>query len=93
MCYKHSTLEPENNEPICPVSFEMTRILVGGDPAGRKGFWKKYRENLVHNQRTKYLNTRVQLCARHLEKLKLDPDDTHYFRDGNLVVFRGVKPA
>jgi hypothetical protein len=68
----------------------MTCILVGGEPEKRPGFWPKYRENLEHNRRTGYRNSRLEICADLLRQVRVDPAETLYYRDGRLVTERSV---
>ncbi len=85
-------MKPSNNEPICPISYKLTCILVGGEPEQRPGFWKKYRDNLEHNRKTKYRNSRIEICARQLADLKLNPKETLYYRNDRLVPERDATP-
>jgi len=76
--------EPKSTEPICLISYEVTKILLAGDPSNRPVFWKSYRQNLEHNQRTSYNNYRLNLCKDLLAPLKPKLDRTWYFKDGSL---------
>ncbi len=51
----------------CPITYEITRILLAGGPEERSGFWKAYAENLDHNLRTDYNNSRVRICFQQLK--------------------------
>ncbi len=55
----------------CAVSYELTRIYLGGDPEDRPSFWKAYAEMLAHNQKTGYQNARIRTCWSQLEALGL----------------------
>ena len=52
---------------LCPITYEITRILLAGGPEERSGFWKAYAENLDHNLRTDYNNSRVRICYQQLK--------------------------
>jgi len=84
-CYTAPTVMPNDQEPICPISFTITRIQVGGGPDTRAGFWTKYRQNREHNVRTEYRNERVRLCADQVPLLGLRPGEALYYRHGRLV--------
>lgn len=55
----------------CQISYELTRIALGGEPEERPGFWKAYAEMLEHNKKTNYQNQRVRICAVELAELGL----------------------
>ncbi len=79
---------PEDTERICRISYEVTKILLGGGPAERPSFWKTYRQVLSHNQRTEFNNYRLKLCRDLLAPLQNTLHLPWYFRNGELSVGR-----
>ena len=80
-------MKPKTTEPICPVSYEITTILVGGAPEGRPGFWKAYRQELELNLKTNYENYHMKLCRPYLKSLRCSSGQPAaiYFREGRLT--------
>jgi hypothetical protein len=78
-------MEPLFSEPICLVSYEVTKILLAGEPQDRPGFWKAYRQELEYNQKTEYNNYRLSICRHHLDEIAPKFAKTWYFRDGKLI--------
>ena len=88
--------KPEPTEQICLISYEVTKILLGDEPAERPAFWKTYRQELAHNQKTKYDNYRLSVCRNLLRPLESKLTRPWYFRNGALTTERevaGPKPA
>ena len=75
---------PDATEPICLVSYEVTKILLAGEPSERPGFWKIYRQTLEYNRVTEYQNYRLNLCKDLLEPIRPMLDRAWYFRDCRL---------
>jgi hypothetical protein len=86
-------MEPKESERVCPISFEVARILLGGGPDSRPSFWKVYREELALNKRTGYENQHLAICRPMLLPLKDVAGIPHYFRKGKLVPEREVLGA
>jgi hypothetical protein len=81
---------PSENEPICPVSYELAEIRLGGGPDCRPSFWKAYREELELNRRTQYRNEHIRICRNHLKSLLRPPAGPLYFRNKRLVAEKTV---
>ncbi len=81
---------PDISERICPVSFEVARIRLGGGPDSRTSFWKVYREELALNRKTEFRNEHVRICRNLLAPAFQHLDEAHYYRKGRLVI---EKPA
>lgn len=86
-------LQPDENERICLISYEITRILVAGGPDSRTGFWKAYRRELEHNRKTRYRNYHIDLCRHQLIELNLDLKARVFFRNGQLVTEKAIAPV
>ena len=85
MCYTAS-MQPTETEPICLISYEITQILLGGNPEERPSFWKRYREELELNRKTKYNNYHVQVCKSHLISLNLNLKEPVFYRNKQLTL-------
>ncbi len=84
--------QPEANEPICPISFEVATILLGGGPDTRSSFWKVYHEELKLNRETGFINEHVRICLPMLAnaaKLQAQPV---YLRDNQLIPQPDITP-
>ncbi len=67
--------------PVCPISFEITAVLLGGTPEDRPGFWRAYQRELNFNRQTKFQNYHVYICREHLASLDLEPRDSAYYEE------------
>ncbi len=81
---------PSITEPICPVSFEVTSILLGGGPDSRTSFWKTYRQELALNQKTEFRNEHVRICGRMLAAAFSRLNEPYFYRNGRLVVEKPI---
>jgi len=77
--------DPDGTELICRISFEVTKILLGDEPAQRPSFWKTYRQVLKYNQRTGFNNYRLNVCRNLLIPILPEATKDWYFRNGELV--------
>jgi len=84
-------MPPSASEPICLVSYEITRILLGGGPDTRHSFWKTYRNELAFNKKTQYQNDRIRITWKFLLPLQSKLGTPHYFRDGQLHAERTLE--
>ena len=76
---------PDSSEAICLVTYEVTKILLSGEPQDRPGFWKAYRQELAYNQKTEYNNYRLSLCRHQLYELEPKLSYKWYFQEGKLT--------
>lgn len=83
-------LVPSENEEICLITFEITRIRLGGGPEERKSFWKVYREEQALNEKTNFENEHVRICLPLLGPIFPLRKIPHYLRQGRLVRERDV---
>ena len=83
-------MKPTETEPICLISYEVARILLGGGPDTRPSFWKAYRRELELNQKTNYDNYHIRVCKEHLVTLRARPEGPVYYRHGRLTQERGI---
>jgi hypothetical protein len=83
-------MEPKEDERICPISYEVAFIRLGGGPDSRPSFWRAYREEYALNRKTKYQNQHTQICNRLLMPVREVAHLPHYFRKGKLVRERKV---
>lgn len=79
-------MQPTENEPICPVSYEVTEIRLGGGPDDRPSFWKVYRQELELNKRTDYRNEHIRICRNVLKSLRAPQNGPLYFRNNQLTL-------
>lgn len=84
--------KPTPTEEICLISYEVTKILLAGDPSDRPAFWKTYRQQLAHNLSTNYNNYRLNMCRRLLAPLEGKMGVPWYFRDARLTTERDAVP-
>jgi hypothetical protein len=84
-------VQPNETEPICLISYEITALLLAGGPDSRTSFWKAYRRELELNQKTNYQNYHIHLCRQHLADLKLDRSRPVFFRNGRLVTEKEIQ--
>lgn len=82
---RESNDPPAPEEAICLVSYEVTAILLAGDPKTRPGFWKAYRRELSLNQKTGYQNYHVNLCRPLLRSLQRKTDFPVFYKGLKLV--------
>ncbi len=78
-------MQPNPSEPICRITYEVTKILLAGEPQERPGFWKAYRQELAHNQKTQYNNYRLSLCRPLLADIEPQLARPWYFQNGKLI--------
>lgn len=83
---------PNENEEICPISYELAEIRLGGGPDTRPSFWKVYRAELELNRRTEYRNEHIRICRHVMKSLRAPQKGPLYFRNNNLVHARDVEP-
>lgn len=83
---------PGWDEPICLISYEITTILLNGDPENRSSFWRAYRREFELNKKTDYRNYHVKLCAPQLRSLKIKVDSPVYYRGKKLATEKQVEP-
>ena len=81
----NESLTPGANEPICPITYELTEIRLGGGPDTRVNFWKIYRDELMLNQRTQYRNEHIRICRNVLTSLRTPQKGVLYFRNKQLI--------
>jgi len=86
-------MAPLENEPICPASYEITRVLLAGDPSTRPGFWTAYRKEVEYNLKTDYSNYHIHLCRDVLRDLPARFPGPVYFRGGRLVMEKEITPS
>ena len=89
MCYDKD-MKPTENEPICLISYEVTKIRLGGEPDSRPSFWKVYREEQQLNQKTQFQNEHVRICRPMLLHLKDHLGKPAYFRRDRLLMERSL---
>ena len=76
---------PQENEPICLISYEVTRIRLGGAPDVRPSFWTRYREELELNRKTRYQNSHIWICRNQLAPLADRLEKVFFYRNGRLI--------
>ena len=86
-------MAPKDSERICPISFEVARIRLGGGPDTRPSFWKVYREELELNRKTAFRNEHVRICSPLLGEAVARLKQECYFRKGQLVSERPASPS
>jgi hypothetical protein len=86
-------MQPNPDEPICPVSYEVTEIRLGGGPDSRPSFWRVYREELALNQKTQYRNEHIRICRNVLQSLRTPQNGALYFRNNRLTREKSVAPS